>query len=126
MILICREYPKQDFQCQIPSYVSDILQQNGNRVEFNSFSDKPTWYAQLFTASAVTVPVLLASTLTYHSLQGSFISCPSSPDTTLRDVFIIEGFLPGCTYPSHDLSLSWFRESLGDYYEGSVQTVCIP
>ena len=123
MTFTYRKSRKRDLQSQIPPYVCDILQQNGSFNRYESFTDKPGWYTQLLTASAVTVPVLIASTVTYHSLLGNIRSIRSYTDTTLRDVFIIQGILPGCTIPHDKLSLNWFRESLGDYYEAYVQTV---
>lgn len=118
-----RKNRRRDLQNQIPPYVCDILQQNGYIDWWESLKDKPNWYTQLLTASAVTVPVLVASTVTYHSLLGERWFPLSLLDTTLRDVFLIQGLLSGCTIPLDKLSISWFRESLGDYYEAYVQTV---
>ena len=36
---------------------------------------------------------------------------------------MVNGVFPGCSYPLDSLSLSFFMQQLGEFYEGSVQMV---
>lgn len=42
----------------------------------------------------------------------------------MREPFLIQGVLEGCTYPLDSLSISHFRTMLGDLYEVYAYCVC--
>ena len=47
-----------------------------------------------------------------------------SIEIPMRDPFLIQGVLEGCTYPLDSLSIAHFRTMLGDLYEVYAYCVC--
>ena len=78
-----------------------------------SHKEPPLWYSHLLSAKAVQVPVLAAASLTYQELQSG----------AMQEVLHVAGVMPGCTYPLDTLTLPYFMQLLGEFYDGSVQMV---
>lgn len=98
----------------MPTYIRDTILQH--RL-------KPSWYSQLASASAVRVPVLTPESLASELELGTCLWDASREDKVMNEVCLIRGLFDGCTIPLEKLSISAFRQLLGDFYDGSVQVV---
>ena len=98
------ESQQAELQSRIPSYIREAVQ---------SHKDFPLSYNRLLAAKPAQIPGFPAETLSFAQLQRF----------GLQEPFVVNGVFPGCSYPLDSLSLSFFMQQLGEFYEGSVQMV---
>lgn len=98
------ESQQAELQSRIPSYIREAVQ---------SHKDFPLSYNRLLAAKLAQIPGFPAETLSFAQLQRF----------GMQEPFVVNGVFPGCSYPLDSLSLSFFMQQLGEFYEGSVQMV---